>query len=279
MAALGAGLLAPSAFAALSVYEPFNYIPSGSVLSTVGTGGTGFSSGWTTTGTSATINTTGLSYSLSPAVGLAGTTTTGTATVNSRSLTSALGANGTTTYFSFLLQPKATTAGQNAEFGLLGASSVNLWVGKSAAGTYTSTYVMETGASAGSGTSAVNSGVTVANGTTVLLVIKAVFNSGADNFSLFVNPTSFVEGTPSATLNGVIDLGTSFSSLQFTGNLGFTFDELKIGSAYADVVPEPGTWGSVFALAGIGCIAWLRNRSRIAARKAALPTPVPVPGL
>ena len=272
MAALGAGLLAPSAFAALAVYEPFNYTSAANL--TTQNGGTGFSGAWTGA-TTATINASGLSYSLSPAVGLAGTTAAGTAVANSRTLTTALGANATTTYFSFLIRPDNVNTARNAEFGVIGAA--NLWVGKSFSGTDNTHYILESG-TAGSGTGLQATTTTASSGTTVLLVLRADFASGNDTFKLYVNPTTSVEpGSAAATLTG-IDLGTSITSLQFNGNLGFTFDELKVSTTYADVVPEPGTWGSVFALAGIGCIAWLRNRSRIAARKAALPTPIPVPG-
>jgi hypothetical protein len=254
-AALGASLLPSSVSAALSVYEPFSYTAAANLNTQ--NGGTGFSGAWSGA-TTATINASGLSYSTVPALGLAASTAAGTAVANSRSVSATLGGNGTTTYFSFLMRPDNVNTARNAEFGLIG--SANLWVGKSFSGTDNTHFVLESG-TAGSGTGLQATTTTATSGTTVLLVLRADFAAGNDTFKLYVNPTSVLEpGSAAATLTG-IDVGTSLTSLQINGNLGFTFDELKIGSSYADVVPEPSTYAAAFAVAGIVSIAWLRRRS------------------
>ena len=253
-----------SVSAALTTYEPFNY-PTGSL--TGQNGGVGFASGWVATTGASTVAASSLTYTTVPSIGNRATTAAATATTQTRSLTSALG-NGTY-YVSFLLRPDNTAAGNNAEFALIG-STANLYIGKPTSG---SNYVLDTSASAG-GTQN-STGIAYANGTTVLMVLKATLGAGGDSFQLYINPSVSAEpGSGDASKSGY-DIG-NITSLQFTGNLGFSIDELKIGSAYADAVPEAGTWGSVFAVLGIGCVAWLRHRD--ATRKAQSPAPaLPLP--
>ena len=83
----------------------------------------------------------------------------------------------------FLIKPNATTAGNNAELGLLGTA--NLWIGKSGAGS-SSVYVLESGV-AGAGTGQQATSTSIASGTTVQLVLRADFASGNDTFKLYVN--------------------------------------------------------------------------------------------
>jgi hypothetical protein len=128
--------------------------------------------------------------------------------------------------------------------------------------------VVDTSASAGGTQNA--SSVAYANGATVLMVLKATLGAGGDSFQLYINPGVSAEPSSGDAAKSGYDIG-NITSLQFTGNLGFSIDELKVGSAYADAVPETGTWGSVFAVLGIGCVAWLRHRD--ATRKTKSPSP------
>jgi hypothetical protein len=257
--AAGAFALPVSVSAALTIYEPFNYA-TGSLSGQ--NGGFGFASGWTATTGTSTVATPSLSYSTLPSLGNRATTAAATATTQTRSLTSALG-NGTY-YISFLLRPDNTAAANNAEFALIG-STANLYVGKPTSG---SNYVLDTSASAGGTQNA--SSVAYANGATVLMVLKATLGAGGDSFQLYINPGVSAEPSSGDAAKSGYDIG-NITSLQFTGNLGFSIDELKVGSAYADAVPETGTWGSVFAVLGIGCVAWLRHRD--ATRKTKSPSP------
>ena len=59
--------------------------------------------------------------------------------------------------------------------------------------------------------------------------------------------------------------GAEFALTGSTASLyvGFSFDELRIGTSYADVasaVPESGTWMAGFALAGVTAAGWFRTR-------------------
>jgi hypothetical protein len=268
--ALGAILLPASVSAALTVYEPFNYTAAAN-LSTQN-GGTGFSGAWANVSPTATIAASGLTYSGLTVLGNAATTAAASAVSQNRSLTTTLGANGTTTFFSFLYKPNASTTTRNGEFGLIGTA--NLYVGRSST-TDTSHYVLETG-TAGAGTSQQATTVTATSGTTVLMVLRADFVTGNDTFKLYINPANNAEPASAAATLSSIDLGASLSTIQINGNLGFSVDELKIGSSYADVVPESSTWGSVIAVIGVGCIAWLRHRTiqRAAKTAAAIPSPI-----
>ena len=127
LAALGTGLIPSTVSAALSVYEPFNYTAASSLGGQ--NGGTGFSGAWTATTGTSTVNTPGLTFSGLTVQGNRATTAAATATTQTRGLSSSLGGSTTTTYFSFLLRPDNTAAGNNAEFALVG-SSANLFIGK-----------------------------------------------------------------------------------------------------------------------------------------------------
>jgi hypothetical protein len=241
--------------AALTVYEPFNY----TAASTLGgqNGGTGFSGAWSAAVGSSTVSSPSLSYASLSTVGNRATTTAASATTQNRGLSASLGGVTGTTYISFLLRPDAATSAANAEFGLVGTTA-SLFVGKASSGN-TSNYLLDT-LSTGGGTQNASS-TAFANGTAVLMVLRADFvGGGGDTFKLFINPTSTTEpGSADATKSGY-DLGT-VGTIQFTGNLGFSFDELKIGSSYADVVPEPSTYAAGLAVAGLVGMTWLRRRT------------------
>lgn len=175
-------------------------------------------------------------------------------------MSTSIGGSTGTTYISFLLRPDAATSAANAEFGLIGtggSGNNSLFVGKAASGN-TSNYLLDTLSTGGTQNT---SATAFANGTAVLMVLRADFvgGGGGDTFKLYINPSNVAEpGSADATKSGW-DVGT-VSSIQFTGNLGFSFDELKIGSSYADVVPEPGTYAAGIAVAGVVGMTWRRRR-------------------
>ena len=241
--------------AALSVYEPFSYTAATSLGGQ--NGGTGFSGAWTSVTGTSTVSSPSLSYASLSGLGNRATTTAATATTQNRSLSASLGAVTGTTYISFLLRPDAATSAANAEFGLVGTTA-SLFVGKASSGN-TSNYLLDTLSTSGGTQNA--STTAFANGTAVLMVLRADFvGVGADTFKLFINPNGSTEpGTADAT-KASYDLGT-VGTIQFTGNLGFSIDELKIGSTYADVVPEPSTYAAGLAVAGLVGMTWARRRT------------------
>jgi hypothetical protein len=108
---------------------------------------------------------------------------------------------------------------------------------------------------------------------------NVVSGSANDTGALWINPGSADFGAtsaPSATLTsgpGSSDIGTINTVLIHSGASDFSsasggidFDELRIGTSWADVtpIPEPGAWG---AIAGAGSLAlcgwrvWRRRHS------------------
>ena len=100
-----------------------------------------------------------------------------------------------------------------------------------------------------------------------IFVVAKLFKSGAGNYDrmqVVVNPTSTTEP---GTWDGDITLDLSVSSLDrfgirygnnAAGENGGWIDEIRIGTTYAAVVPEPAT----LALIGVGGIAVLLRRRR-----------------
>lgn len=259
VAALTAALVGSTSvgLAALSVYEPFNYTVSGAVSGNSGAGSFGFSTAWSGGSGTATISSGSL-----PGTSTIGNKATMAAnsltTPLSRTLTASLGGSSGTTYMSFLLRPEASVGTSSAELRLFNGTSYAGFGLNSNSGAY---LIDQNGAaqSASASTATVNS--------PVLLVLKAVFvaGAGADTFSLFYNPAaSSTEGVASATRS--FDIGT-VTSLQIGGNLGFSIDEIKMGSAYADVVPEPSTYLAAGTVALMVGGQWFVRRRRNTAQQ------------
>jgi hypothetical protein len=243
-----ASLLAfvPTADAALTAYEGFDYAAVGSDV--VGqSGGTGFSGPWAPGGFNASISdnydvaagslpfgllaTGGNRASSGPTAAIAGVT---------RTLAAPLGADGTTTYFSVVLRPEGTlNAGAfNGFFGLTleTAGEPELFFGKPGSGAI-SEYVVEDRGGAGQ----VGSGVGAAVGQTALLVLKAQFQPGADVFTLYANPTPGGPEPAAGAVKTGSDLG-AVTGLTLYSTGAFSVDEIRVGTTFADVtpaVPEP----------------------------------------
>jgi hypothetical protein len=155
-----------------------------------------------------------------------------------RSLGQPLGADGTTVYLSVLLQPNGTL-GQglfNGFFGvtLNGSLSNDLFLGKPGGGA-ADQYVLETRGGSGQ----VASGAATEVGQTTLLVLKAQFQSGNDLFTLYTNPKPGQPEPSSGAQKSDLDLGT-VSAIGIYSTGAFTVDEIRIGTAYEDVVPKNG---------------------------------------
>ena len=249
---LALGLMAclPAARAALSVYEPFNYSGGAQVSGQTGGGSFGFSAAWTGGSATATVGT-GSLVGYNTVGNRASMAANALTTPLSRTLSSSLGVSAGTTYFSFLLRPEASVGTSSAELRLTGSAASAGFGLNSNSGAYLIDQVGGTQSVTGS-TATVNA--------PVLLVLKAVFGAGAaaDTFSLFYNPLiGSTEGAANATKT--FDVGT-VSALSIAGNLAFSVDEIKVGSAYADVVPETSTNVAIGALAVLVAGQWARSR-------------------
>jgi hypothetical protein len=251
----------------LVAYDSFSDTPVGGQLLGSPTSSMGFSDAWHPGGFSAGIfsNYTIASGSLSD--GSLATTgnsisTAAQSTISglSRDLTNPLGAAGTTDYISVLLRPDGAITGGtfNNYYGLyLNAStssgnlSNDVFIGKPGNGPIND-YDVETRG----GTNQFDSGVAAVTGQTVLLVLRADFTAGLDNFTLYVNPPPGGTEPSSGTVKSDTDVGT-VSSLTLYSTGAFSIDEIRIGTTYADVVPSiavPEPSSAALAATGILCL-------------------------
>ncbi|HEX8914559.1 MAG TPA: hypothetical protein VF796_19575, partial [Humisphaera sp.] len=154
--------------------------------------------------------------------------------------------SGTAVYFSLRYNPAA---------GLDGSDFVHFYLGNS--GTTNSntggigdidTTLTTLGARIGTtnGGTTVNSGTATAQGTTYLLVgkLSKVSSTNFNRVDLFVNPAGTTEpATPDATQTGDAGIAqlSTFSVRAFNLDAGdaYKFDDVRIGTAFGDVVPEP----------------------------------------
>jgi hypothetical protein len=246
--------LTHSVSAGLIAYEPFGYTAS-STLDTQA-GGSGFSGGWSSSTGTATVASPGLTYSGLATVGNRVTTTVSNTTYT-RSLLTSLGSVTGTYYFSVILRPDNANNSNGAEFALVG-STASLYLGKPTTG---NNYVLDTVGNGGGGSQSVSSTVAT-SGTAVLMVLRADLVAGAaDSFKLYLNPSLLAEPGSADATKSSYEVG-NITGVQFTGNLGFSLDELRVGSTYADVVPEPGTCAAGAAIGLLTAGACLRRSTK-----------------
>ena len=113
------------------------------------------------------------------------------------------------------------------------------------------------------------SSMPVVTGTTAFLVLEMAFNSTNNtvNLTLYVDPTPGLStpaaGTSSTTANFLSPFSAS-GAVNLYGN-GWSFDELRFGTTYADVapaVPEPAP-AALLSMAGVVLLLTARRRSRL----------------
>lgn len=212
--------------AALIAYDGFNYT-SGQPVN--GSGGTGWSGAWSGNNT---VSTPGYTYSTLPVAGNRVTTSGG----DSGSFRSFSTQNGSGTYYvSFIVQ---RVSGNSAGYGgisLFEGGGERLFIGQ--------TFNQDNfGLERSGGGSPANS--TTAASTFSFLVARIDFNGASSSARLYVNPTLGTEpGTAQATTANFAAFSFDNVRIQSGGGPTFGFDELRIGTTYADVapVPEPAT--------------------------------------
>ncbi len=270
MALTAAALLGralPSARASLLVYEPFNYAPGSNLIGQTATG-LGFTGSWTSwTNGNATIESGSLSEGNLATSGnsLSGGADNGP----SVNLSSPVAATvGNPLWVSFLMQTPATTTDiNNNTIGALDLIGTNSNGTNSTAIGYTNgSFVLQTE----------NNGVigsSVSPNTTYLMVLEDIANSsGTSTLNLWINPATGVEYpiiNSNMTYSPTDSIGNISSIGMLDGYYSNSYDEIRIGTTYADVtpaVPEPDT----LRLMGIGSLALIGGmalRRRLATTK------------
>lgn len=260
--ALHISALASIAAAAPSAIESFNY-PFGATLNgQLGGGSQGFSGAWSGNSTF-TIG----SGSLNPPAGA-------TSDTGNRSTTTAFGANrdverflsnplgtpGTSTYFSFSMQPEGTLnqGFANGWFGFFLRGGAQVGVTKDS---FSNFYALEL-----AGTTAYTNTQAVV-GQPAFFVLRIDWTSGTDTLRLYVNPAI---GLPEPLVaDAMLAFGDTVSAnrVVLSGPGAYSFDALRGGSTFQDVmpapVPEPS--GMVLLLIGLTSLGirhtWHRRRA------------------
>lgn len=276
--ATGYGLLGPTPtlHAELLAYDGFNY-SAGNVNGD--SGGTGWNGAWNSSTSpvyAAVVTGTTLSYTGgSINIGGSGSALSITGGSDGALNRSFLGtASGSEIYFSFLFQAVAGSGDEFSHFYL--GDSPDRFNSGGIGDFYSAAGDARFGARVNNGTADTTtaSSLSYTLGTTYLLVGRLSTDgaTGAageiDHVQLWVNPTSLVPGTASATVDASTGLSLaafdvfSTRTVNFAGTDQILIDELKIGTDFASVVtavPEP----SVAGLAAMGgmIVLWRRRRS------------------
>lgn len=250
--------------AALLAYEGFDYT-SGSAIAGQN-GGTGsWTAAWSSSagGSGAIVTSPGSNYTgLSVTGNKADFAGPSAANVFRRRTLTLPGVTSGTIYFSALFD---TTNANTGFFGLeiLNGTAQQAYIGKNSSQT---NWRMSRDGSGGGGSLALDSGVSATSADPTLLVLRVDFNyfsPGVNNYerlSLYVNSTA---GAPEPLVAQIIS--SEANAFQFTGmtQIGLaatstmtgTFDEIRIGTAWSDVVPEPAG----LAALSVGALALMRR--------------------
>ena len=250
---IAALLLTTVAHAAPIATEEFIYPPGGIAGQN---GGSGFTSVWRGGGT---VGAVGQTYPGLFTDG-GGFVSNGDNSGNYRDLGTSYGADGTTIFVSLLISAQAGFSNTNPHYAGLsllsgGDGNERLFLGQ----TFQSgNYGFER-----NGAVAQVSGEPVSTAST-FLVAEINFLAGADTVSLYINPTvGFAAPDVIPTTNSVADFNFDRIRIQSGFNTApFKFDEVRIGTTYADVSPAPVPEPTSMILLGISGAALLARRRR-----------------
>jgi hypothetical protein len=257
--------------AALIAYDGFEATTNGGLNTQ--SGGTGWTSSWSAvSGIDANANT--LSYSNGSVAVNGGSRATkiGATTDSTNAANRSFASQSGTVYFSFLFRADTGTAVDTDDFisFMMNNDTVNTdsaGIGKPNNGS------LNLGARVGTsnGGDTTDSTTALVAGTTYFLVGKvSKTTTNYDRVDLFINPSSNIEpGLASVTDSAMSAFSTisffSLRTLTVDGTDNYQFDELRVGTTFADVVPlavpvpEPGTMIALSLAAGLGY--WTKRRS------------------
>jgi hypothetical protein len=165
----------------------------------------------------------------------------------------------TTRYLSVLLRPEGqlNNGAFNGFFGVYLRGTVrDIFIGKPGGGAL-GTYVIE---ERGGGFQTLGTGTpAVLLNQTSLLVLRADLRNGPDSFRLVVNPTAPI-GTTQPPL--FLDMG-AVTGIAVYSTGAHSVDEIRWGTTFESVVPEPSAWAMMATLAAVSAsAAWRKRRGR-----------------
>jgi len=235
--------------AALIAYEGFNYSAGQLAGQTPGTG-SGFSGSWfTASGAAAetTVNSSGFTYTGLASQGGSGQILQDASKAHTGAflnLSTTLAATNNTYYISFLARYDGTSANDSAYLFLDLYSGTSISVASLGKQSVANTGVWGINTRSNGGSVFYDTGgPTVDN--LALLVYKIQFTSANNaTMSLFVNPDLSMgePGTADATGPRVNTTAVStWDTIRFQSNNDASIDEIRIGTTWADVVPEPSS--------------------------------------
>jgi len=241
----------PQARAVLIAYDGFSTpgtYTDGTTILTPGNGGSGWTDNWTVSGTPTgqfTGTTSGLTYSnggaLTTTAGAAIDTSTTNTTQMMRHFSSTDYVNGDSIYLSFLVNRSAALSTSLLEFRLINKSGDSTRAIFRSSSSSADSWTLADASNNVFGTA----GSSVV-GNTFFAVMRVDFLTGNTGVSLWLNPAL---NTPLGAANISGGLGSSsfdIGGVRLTAQASATgtFDEVRVGTTYADVspIPEPTTW-------------------------------------
>lgn len=260
----------PNINAAVLAYDGFDYT-AGDVDGE--NGGNGWGAAWNSTSSPSAVNVvtgtlsyTGGSISVNGS-GSALSIMGGTDGQLNRTFTSA--SSGNELYFSFLFQSVAGGGNEFSQFYL--SNTADRFNAGGIGDLSTGSSVFGARANDGSADATSSSTIAFVAGTTYFLVGRLSTDGTTDapaniidRVELWVNPTSFTLGEADATANGstgltLADFDTfSVRPVGFSGTDEVLIDELRIGTDFASVIPEPSALGLIL----LGSLGLLARRRR-----------------
>ncbi|MFM1903127.1 MAG: hypothetical protein RLZZ440_1027 [Planctomycetota bacterium] len=262
-----------SASAALIAYDPLNQASGGGINGTASTSPGVWPTAQNWGSVVGTVDIT--SGSLSVPGGVVGLSTNGNSATLSNSGsqvaafrsfgTSYSTASDTNLWFSFLYRPGGSGGvGINEGISLFNSGTEALFFGSDGSGDLVIRAV--NGQSSSAANQFANTLVDATSNQTFQIVANIQGNTG---YTIWVNPTGFNSGSGTPTGGITASLTSNLTTFAFDSiRLGdddtsspqgvATFDEFRMATTAAEVVPEPSTWA--LALGGLAAFAWQRSR-------------------
>ena len=249
-------------YAGLIAYDGFNYTASSSLNGTSGGGSFGFSTPWLANAGSA-VTGTGLSYPGLDVTGNAGNP--GAGATNLTDYRTFANLNGATTWFSFLYQNPDT---QNGMTGItIGSGNASITSSPDITGTQ-GFFIGQTGPAGYLSLTAVGNvenyelGISeyTANATNLIVVELSYSDATSGIINAWVNPSLSSPGGPNLSNGFFLQNLDQIGFIAENGDL--KADEIRIGTSFASVVPEPSSFGYLASAVLLCLVARWRHKKK-----------------